>query len=160
MQGIILNEGGCVTYPYEIFKHIEEYIKSLNWRITNVECFCRTTTYVFPFEECNDYFVDGETLYNMLKEHPEIQWVWGALSGFTKDITWDEIKQNPVIEDISEIPYLKGRLHHIEPKAVFEMIAFDSAETYIMADNPEIVKRLYKLFPDAENLEKYVEEDE
>ena len=36
--GLVLNEEGYATYPYNVFKLIEEYVKALNWRITNVEC--------------------------------------------------------------------------------------------------------------------------
>ena len=38
MLGLVLNEEGYATYPYNVFKLIEEYVKALNWRITNVEC--------------------------------------------------------------------------------------------------------------------------
>ena len=38
MVGLVLNEEGDVTYPYDVFRPIEEYVKGLNWRITNVEC--------------------------------------------------------------------------------------------------------------------------
>jgi len=157
MKGIVLNEGGTVTYPYEVFKHIEKYVKSLNWRITNAAC--GGGDYVFPFEEKWDNFIDGETLYELIKQHSDIQWWWGSLSGFPKEVPVDEVKKNPVVDLQMEQPYLKDKLHHLEPLAVFELIAFDSTETYVLVDSPEIADLLYKSFPNAESLEKYVYTD-
>lgn len=156
MQGLILNEDGYVTYPYDVFRPIKEYVVSLNWRITNVECGGDGSSYAFPFEQTNDYFIDGESLFNMLNDHPRMQWWWGALSGFNKDIPWDEIRKNPIIDISMKLPYLENEVHHLEPLAVFEVIAFDSSETYVLADDPAIVNRLCEAFPNAENLEKYV----
>ena len=105
MIGLVLNEGGYVTYPYDVLKPVEDYVKTLNWRVTNVNCMGDGSGYSFPFEEQEDSFVDGETLLSMLQEHPKIQWVWGALSGFSKDIPWDEIRKNP-IEDTKKQNYI------------------------------------------------------
>ena len=157
MIGLILNEEGCKTYLYDILKHIEAYVRKLNWRITNIECYCRSTTYSFPFEGYNDYFIDGNLLFDLLKEHPEIQWIWATLSGFEKNISWDEIKKNPPIDVSEEFPYLENELHHLEPLSVFELIAFDSSETYVIIDDNNIAEQLIKLFPKSESLEKYVD---
>lgn len=165
MKGFILNEvevdEGYVTFPYDVFKHIEHYVKSLNWRISNVECdFIYGADFKFPFEHTDDYFIDGDTLFSMLKEHSEKQWIWGILSGFPKEIPWEEIKKNPVIDATMESPYLENTLHHIEPMAVFEMIAWDSSETHILVDDDSIADCLLKVFTKAESLEKYVSEEQ
>lgn len=55
-----------------------------------------------------------------------------------------------------EQPYLKNELHHLEPYAIFEVIAFDSTETYVIVDDIDILNELKKEFPDFDNLEKYV----
>ena len=156
MIGLALNEEGYATYPYSIFKPIEEYVKGLNWRITNVECGRDGSDYAFPFERQEDFFIDGETLFAMLQDHPEIQWWWGSLSGFPKEIRWDEIKRNPVVDLTLRQPYLENTLHHLEPKAVLEVIAFDSTETYILIDDQEVADRIISAFPKAESLDKYV----
>ena len=92
----------------------------------------------------------------MLQIHSDLQWIWGILSGFLKDIPYDEIKNNPIIDVTEEQPYLRGELHHIESKAVLEIVAFDSTETYVLADDEELVSILNNAFPNNENLEKYV----
>ncbi len=156
MIGLVLHEEGFVTYPYKVFKPIEEYVKALNWRITNVDCMGDGSDYCFPFEQQEDSFVDGETLFSMLREHPGIQWVWGALSGFPKSVPWEEIRKNP-IEDVSlRQPYLENTLHHLEPGAVLEVIAFDSTDTYVLTDDPEVAERLLAAFPGAGSLDEYV----
>ena len=156
MIGLVLNEGGYVTDPYEVFKHIEEYVKTLNWRIPYVECGGDGSNYVFPFEQQENYFVDGETLMSMLREHPGIQWWWGTLAGYHKDVLWEEINQFPVIDIFLRQPYLENNLHHLYPGAVLELIAFDSTETYVLIDDPDVADRLLAAFPKAESLDKYV----
>ena len=156
MIGLILNEDKYVTHPYNIFKHIETYIRRLNWRIANIECYSATTDYQFPFEDYDDYFIDGDTFFNLLKVHPEIQWVWATISGFEKNISWEEIKKNPPIDISTELTFWENGLHHLEPLSVFELIAFDSTETYVMIDDNNIAEKLIRNSPKAESLEKYV----
>ena len=43
-----------------------------------------------------------------------------------------------------------------EAGAVLELIAFDSTETYVLLDDPDVVDRLLAAFPKAESLGKYV----
>ena len=156
MVGLVLNEGGYVTYPFNVFKPIEDYVKRLNWRITNAECGGDGSSYVFPFDRVEEYYTNGEDLFALLKEHPSIQWWWGSLSGFSKDISEEEIRKNPTVDLTMEQPYLENSLHHLEPKAILEVIAFDSTDTYVLADDPEVIKQLLTAFPNAESLDKYV----
>ncbi len=155
MEGLILNEGGYVTYPYKVFKPIEQYVRSLNWRLTNVECGVSPS----PFGNELESILDGNQLMDLLEEHPNIQWWWGSLSGFTENISKEDIQANPIIDLTSTQPYLKDKLHHLEPQAVLEVIAFDSTETYVLADDLNVVDQLKKAFPKHENLEKYVYTD-
>ncbi len=156
VHGIILNEGGYVTYPAKIFDCIKEEVISLNWRVSNVECGMDGSNYFFPFEDWPEYFVDGEALYEMLQAHPDKQWWWGLLSGFPKTISSNAIKKKPVIDLQMELPYLEKKIKHIDPDAVLEIVAFDSSETYVIADSEAVIQKLIKKYPKAENLEKYV----
>lgn len=160
MIGLVLHEGEYVTYPYEVLKPVEEYVKTLNWRITNVVCGSDGSDYFFPFEQQEDSLLDGETLLVMLQEHPRKQWVWGAMSGFQKDVSWDEIRKNPIEDLTLRQPYLENTLHHLEPGAVLEVIAFDSSATFVMTDDPDVADRFLAAFPKAESLDKYVFETE
>ena len=159
MQGLILNEEGYVTYPYKVFKPIEQYVRTLNWRITNAEC-GGDPSYVFHFENELDYIIDGDSLMDLLAEHSDVQWWWGSLSGFPKDVSKEAIQKKPVIDLQMEQPYLKDELHHLEPEAVLEVIAFDSTETYVLVDDVEIADKLKSAFPNYTNLDKYVYSDD
>lgn len=154
MIGLVLNEDGNVTYPFQVFRVIESQVRSLNWRVFSVEC--GGITYEFPFEHTNDYFMDGNELFELLKEHPDIQWIWGALCGIPKEIPVGRIKQSPVIDLTEEQPYLQNELKHVDPCAILEIVAFDSSETYVLVDDEELASELIKAFPKAESLEKYV----
>ena len=132
MQGLILNEGGYVTYPYLIFEKIEPYIRGLNWRISNAQC--GGGSYEFPFEHEEDSIVDGNTLFEIIRDHNDIQWYWGVLSGFPKSVSEEMIRQHPLLDVMMEQPYLKDELHHIEPQSVLEIVAFDGTETYVYTD--------------------------
>ena len=156
VHGIILNEGEIVTYPAAIFDCIKEEVISLNWRLSDVECGRDESNYTFPFEGRTEFFVDGEALYEMLQAHPQKQWWWGVLSGFPKTISFNVIKKKPVIDVQTELPYLEKRIKHIDPEAVLEIVAFDSTETYVIADSETVIKKLMKTYPKAEDLEKYV----
>lgn len=116
MEGIILNEEGYVTYPFTTFQLIEDYVRSLNCRIMNVQY---SDPEAFSFIDWGDTILSGDELYSLLKKHPDVQWWWGVI-------------------------------------AVFEMIAFDSSETYVMTDDSYVADILREHYPNAENFEKYV----
>ncbi len=131
----------------------------MKWRISNVEC-GGPDNYEFPFEHTEESIIDGDDLYELVKSHPDIQWWWGILSGFPKSVPESVIRQNPLFDVQMEQPYLKGQLHHIEPDAELEIVAFDSTETYVLFDDESLEEILKKAFPKAENLEEYVYTEE
>lgn len=155
MQGLVLNEEGrYVTYPFLIFEKIEPHIRNLNWRISNVAC--GGGSYKFPFEHEEESFMDGDSLFELVKNHRDIQWWRGVLSGFPKSVPEASVRQRPLPDITMEQPYLKNGLHHIEPQAVLEIVAFDSTDTYVLFDGEELADILKKAFPMADNPEKYV----
>jgi hypothetical protein len=155
MQGIILNEDGYVTYPAIVFKAIEKSIKSLMWRVTNVEC-CGKDYFRFPFEDGNNVIIDGEELYNLIQAHPQIQFVWGVFSGYPKDLSVDIINGTPIVDIQNDLSFLKKELSHIDNNSILEIVAFDGCETYVLCDDDEVIKQLEQTFTNAESLTKYV----
>ncbi len=153
MKGFILNEGGFVTYPFEVFKHIEEYVKSLRWKINPHEHNGHFNHNIVPFDDSNNQFIDGETLYLMLEQYSDVQWIWGVLSGFPNEVSWEEIIENSKEYDITEEhPFLNCVLKYIENKAVFELIAMDSSRTIILIDDEKVQDELLEYFPKSEKL--------
>lgn len=150
MNGFVLNEKGNVTYPYKILKYIEPYVKSLKWKVNCIEHNGETDKFTFPFDEQKDYLLDGEQLFSLLKDNSNVQWIWGMLSGFPSELSWEGIKGSSNGHDITTtLPYSKDALRHIENNAVFELIALDSSETYVLIDEESVVSSLLRHFPDA-----------
>lgn len=92
----------------------------------------------------------------ILKEQRDVQWIWGILSGFPKNISYECILEQSFFDLTMEQPYLKDELHHIAQRAVLEIVAFDSTETFVLFDEEELFYILKIAFPMAENLEKYI----
>ncbi|MFC6117275.1 hypothetical protein ACFPVV_01405 [Macrococcoides bohemicum] len=153
MKGFILNEGGFVTYPFEVFKHIEEYVKSLKWKIYPHEHNGDFNYNTVPFDDPDNQFIDGETLYLMLEQYSDVQWIWGVLSGFPNEVSWEEIIKDSKEYDITdEQPYYNSGFKHIENKSVFELIAMDSSRTIILIDDEKVQDELLEHFPKSEKL--------
>lgn len=153
MKGFILNEGGFVTYPFEVFKHIEEYVKSLKWKINAHEHNGDFNYNTVPFDDSDNQFIDGETLYLILEKYSDVQWIWGVLSGFPNEVSWEEIIEDSKEYDITdEQPYFNFGYKHIENKAVFELIAMDSSRTIILIDDVKVQGELLQHFPNSEEL--------
>ena len=151
MQGIVLNEGGYVTYLSRILPCIESEVKVLNWHISNLECYS-TGDAPNPFEVSGELFLSGEEFYDVITSHPDIQFVWGLFSGFPQSVDMERLKSRPSAEIRYEIPYMGKALCHIEPDAVLEILAFDSSETHVLTDREQIADKLRKAFPKAEPL--------
>ncbi|WP_414046976.1 hypothetical protein ACMGE7_07615 [Macrococcus equi] len=153
MYGIILNEAGYRTYPFEVLKHIELYVKSLKWKINAHEHNGDFLYDDFPFNQPNNQLMDGDTFYKALASYSDVQWVWGVLSGFPNEFSWKEIERDAVEYDITEDPVIwNGGLSHIESKAVFEIVAMDSSITIVLADDYNVMNELLEHFPRGEKL--------
>ena len=150
MQAIVLREEGYVTYPAGILSCIEEEVRSLNWHISNLECGCCDARN--PFPDCGELVLSGGEFFDLIRANPEIQFIWGLFSGFPRGFDLEELKSRAVVDIRSELPYLDNGPCHVEAGAVLEIVAFDSSETHVLADNGEIIEKLRRRFPKAENL--------
>lgn len=155
MKGLLLNETGYVTYPAKIFATIKPYIESLNWRISNVEC-NKQNAYDLDIESTDGVWINGKELMKQFEAHPDVQWIWGLLSGYPKDIPFDKICGHlPIdIQTQKTIPIWNNPIHTIEPLAVAELFAFDSLKTYFVSDNEDVLEELKREYPNSVNLEK------
>lgn len=158
MKGLILNEDGYVTYPKVVFDVIPEYIKSLNWRISNVECCGKGDEY--PFENTTETFwISGNDLYDMVIKNADVQWIWGLLSGFKKDIPQTEACNKEYIDIASEgiQSYWNKPIAPYCEKADIEIFAFDSTQTYVMCNDKSIYLQLRKEFKNSIDLEEQID---
>ncbi|WP_414050322.1 hypothetical protein [Macrococcus animalis] len=86
-------------------------------------------------------------MFSILQKFSDVQWIWGALSGFPSEMSWEEIKAGSVEYDITEnLDFLHNGISHLESKAVFELIAIDSSETIVVIDDEDVSTELLKHF--------------
>ncbi len=111
---------------------------------------------IYPkeFNGKNIIFIDGKKLAKVLHSN-NIQFVWGVLSGFKKDVNID-------INNLDVIPFVDGnsslwtkdvRIQH--PLATVEIVCFDSSCTLLLSNDRELLQRFHNVFTDAKDLIKY-----
>lgn len=83
----------------KVFDAINNRQMEYNWIITDCECFPESSEInnLFFQEYC---FLSGDELTEIIKQE-DFQWIWALLSGFKKDIPYDEIMKYP-------LPYANG----------------------------------------------------
>lgn len=158
MKGILLNEEGYVTYPKVIFDVVPEHVKALNWRISNVECCGNGDDY--PFENTTDAFwISGTELYEIITNNAEVQWIWGLMSGFSKELSREEAFNEEYVDVASEgiQSYWNKPIAPFCKNAEMEIFAVDSSETYVMCKDDNIYSVLRKHFKESVDLETQID---
>lgn len=154
MKGAILDKGQeYYTYMKKIFESIGNVQKNYNWLITRCECYPQNPVYfnILSREYC---WITGNELTQMIEEE-DFQWIWGILSGFTFDVTFEEV-----------IKYSSNDLNSVEgfwdstpsmthPLAEIEIVPWDSTLTLILSKKNEIIDSFMDYFKVAEDLETY-----
>ncbi len=154
MKGIILDRGEeYFTYLKKIFSAIDNAQNNYNWLITGHECYPQSEKYteLLSKEYC---WVTGDELSQMIQKE-DFQWIWGVLSGFSKNIRKDEIlkykfPQAEGYEGLWENPI---SIQH--PLAEIEIVPWDSSMVILISKNDNIVDIFKKNIPLAEDLEEY-----
>jgi hypothetical protein len=135
------------TYLHLVFQNVPEFIDYF-WLITDLECNIHTGTVLDNNQVPT--IIDGKSL-NRIIQGEEIQFVWGVLSGFDRQI-----------EKIPEkLPYADGNSTFWEGKpktqitgADVEIVCWDSSCTIFININEEIEKKLRFLYPDIMDLDE------
>ena len=156
MEGLILNEKTeYVTFLFPIFDAIgDDYIRSLNWRVLYPEC-GSTPTQRYSFEGKTESWITGEELVEEIHKNPDIQWWWGLLQGFAKDVHPTAVSSAESI-DLQDDPGLwTNPVSMRDPGALIEIEAFDSSQTVIIAREDMVLEKLKVAFPDYELLSEY-----
>ena len=151
MKGAILFEEWNTFMNQEVFDSIHNVQRDYNWLITDI--------YAFPGRSNFDYkapyiWISGGELTEIFEEH-DFQWMFAVFSGFTKDITKEEVLQY-------ELPYAdcyegfwKNPLTIQHPLAVIEIAPFDCSYVLLISSDDKIVENFVKSKPLAEDLETY-----
>lgn len=156
MKGLLLNKGEkYYTYLGKIFAGLNNFQKEYNWLITDFECYGQKIgRKIENYNGENYIWITGEELTDIIMEE-DFQWIWAVLSGFEKNITWEEVKKYT-------FPYADGyrgfwseNISIQHPFAAIELVAFDSSFTLFISKKDELVDKFRKVFPLSVDLEKY-----
>jgi len=165
MKGIILRKGeenvrpdgskGPQFYTFmkkQVFDSIHNVQRDYNWLISNIDAFPCDKFY--EFFKAPYIWISGGELTEIFEEH-DFQWMFAVFSGFTKDITKEEVLQY-------ELPYAdcyegfwKNPLTIQHPLAVIEIAPFDCSYVLLISSDDKIVENFVKSKPLAEDLETY-----
>ena len=154
MKGLIIKDlkSGYIADIKEILNVLGGTYVNYNWLLTDYDC----NTY--PSEKINiDYnyvWLDGKDLFDIVNKH-SIQFIWGVLSAFSKDVSIDDILQHglPCADGNSKLWEANVRLQN--SLAEIEVVIWDSSLVIIIAKSDEILKRFSDEYSDAVDLQWY-----
>lgn len=124
--------------------------QEFNWLITNLDC------NVFPtgLRPKQPIWLSGQELTKLV-EQQDIQFIWGVLSGFPRDVTLDlnQLEFEPYADGNSALWQPNVAIQH--PLAVVELICWDSSATLLLSQDDDLAQRFRKFFPEAIDLDLY-----
>lgn len=159
IYGAILDKGEKhYTYLQKVFDAIGNRQTEYNWLITDCECYPKSpeTARLFSQEYC---FLSGDELTDIVKSE-DFQWIWAVLSGFKKDIPFEEIMKHPLPYANEYEGFWKNPLSIQHPLASVEIVPWDSMLTLILSDDKNIVAEYMSAFPLSRDLAEYNEQAE
>ena len=131
VYGAVLKKGErYYSYLGKVFAAIGNAQRNYNWLISYPDCFPATPEFgaLLAREHC---WLTGEELTEMIRQE-DFQWVWGVLSGFAKDISWEKVMEYPV-PDADSPGFWRYPLVLEHPLASLEIAAFDSSMTLLVS---------------------------
>lgn len=145
VYGAVLAKGErYYTYLGKVFEAIGNAQRNYNWLISYPDCYPATPEFaeLLAGESC---WLTGEELTEMIQRE-DFQWIWGVLSGFPKDISWEKVMEHPVPNPDSP-GFWRYPLALEHPLARLEIAAQDSSLTLLLSDKKEIVDAFRSFFP-------------
>jgi len=150
MRGAFLGRGeSFYTDLSRCFIAIDNEQINYNWLITNCECYPQNKTFYKLFHK-EFVWISGKRLTEIILEE-DFQFIWGVFSGFSTEITLEEV----LIFDLTNVEYEGYWLDDVEiqhPMAKIEIIAFDSSYTLLISKNDETVQKFLDNFSLSEDL--------
>lgn len=152
MKGIILKEGQeFYTDMKIVFDSIKNQQLKYNWLITDLEL-----SEDHPLlTDKNPCFISGEELTKIINETEDMQWIWGVLSAFPKDIPMDEILKCPLPYADEYKGFWQNPISLQHPLAVIEIVPFDSSLLLLISKEDKIIDDFKKSYPLSEDLEEF-----
>ena len=151
MRSSILEKGEhYYTHMHKVFQVIENEQLKYNWLITNFECYPQDEEYAGLFSE--EYvWISGNRLTEIIQKE-DFQFIWGVLSGFSKDVTLEEILKYdfPLADEYEGFWMDDVKIQH--PLADIEIVAWDSSLTLFISKDDSLFNKFRKGFPLSEDL--------
>jgi hypothetical protein len=151
MRSAILEKGKhSYTHMNKVFQVIGNEQLKYNWLITNFECYPQDGENAGLFSE--EYvWISGNRLTEIIQKE-DFQFIWGVLSGFSKDVTLEEIlKYDFPLADENE-GFSKDDVKIQHPLADIEIVAWDSSLTLFISKDDSLFNKFRKGFPLSEDL--------
>lgn len=156
VYGAILEKGErCYTYISRIFSAFEDVLLRHNWLITDWE----TNPCIREFDEaCTDgnyLWFTGSELADILHKYDSFQWIWGVLSAFEPDVTFEEVLKYPLPYADGNVMLWKNPPSLQHPLSLTEIVPFDSSLVLVVSKDSDVIRRFRERFPLSEDLAEY-----
>lgn len=147
-----------------IFMSIKNRQHDYNWLLTDLDLNWMPDVfldYCYQYEpragigdRSNSYLISGENLTKLTMEY-EIQFIWGVLTGFNKELHID--LNNLIYCPDAENPELWKPGTNVQyPGAELEIVCWDSTSTLLISQNRSIVNDFKSYFSDAKDLDEHI----
>ncbi len=152
MKGIILKEGQEFFTDIKIvFDSIKNQQLKYNWLITDLEL----NEDIPILTDKKPCFISGKELTKIVNEKEDMQWIWGVLSAFPKDISMEEILKYPLPYADEYKGFWQNPVSLQHPLAVIKIVPFDSSLLLLISKEDKIIDDFKKSYPLSEDLEEY-----
>ena len=150
MKSVILGKGSSHTCMYGIFQAINNKQTNYNWLITNCEAYPRDRELEQLFSQ--EYiWISGEEL-TVIIDKEDFQFVWGVLSGFTKEIELEEVLRYDLPSADGNQAFWVDNVSVQHPLADVEIVAWDSSYTLFISKDDNLVEGFMNAFPLSKDL--------
>ncbi|MBO3444909.1 DUF2691 family protein [Clostridium sp. CCUG 7971] len=151
MRSAILEKGeSYFTYMNKIFNAIEDKQLKYNWLITNCECY-PTDKNINELFSKEYIWISGKQLTEIISKE-DFQFVWGVFSGFSKDITFEQVLKYDLPFADGYEDFLVKNIDIQHPLAEVEIVAWDSSLTLLISKDDNLVEKFRRNLPLSEDL--------
>ena len=125
--------------------------RNYHWLANDMELDCGV---VLPDDPA---VLSGEALERVLRDHPDVQYIWAAFSAVPRHIALADIEvHEAVLPDVQSADFWHGVPVPQHPQAEFEIICWDSSATLFIGLPDVLAQRLIAAFPDCRVLDHAV----
>lgn len=154
MKGAILENQIELNSSLNVFLPIiNERIISYNWLLTDID----SDYYSNNIIKNNYEFLSGQEFLDIISKN-EFRFVWGVFSGFSKEISLEEILSEKLPFANGYTGFWKNPISIQHPLAITEMVLWDGILALFISHNDDIIDKFLNYYKSSKNLEKYNDE--